>query len=345
MTKDDRDDDSYLWDGTGEPDAAVVRLEQALAPLRHRALPPPLPARRRGLGARAIGWAGPAAAAAAVLLVVAAGWFVFGLERGGWAVQTIAGSPVVDGVKLSDGRSSAAARLGVGEWLVTDGASRARIAVAEIGRVDVEPNSRVQLVESRGREQRMALARGTIHAQIWAPPKFFFVNTPSAVAIDLGCAYTLQVDDRGEGLVRVTHGWVEFESDGRESFVPEGAMCVTRPGVGPGTPRYEDAPSGYGEALEILDFGRADDLRRPAAFDLVITQARRRDALTLWHLLSRGTPAERARVYDRLSAMAPPPTGVSREMILSGDRLALDRWWDALGLEVSSWWKLLKKKW
>ena len=110
------------------------------------------------------------------------------------------------------------------------------------------------------------------------------------MAIDLGCEYTLQVDDAGAGLIRVTSGWVEFESDGRESFVPEGAMCATRPGVGPGTPRYEDAPSGYGEALTILDFERPDDPRRAAALDLVLSTARRRDALTLWHLLARGTP-------------------------------------------------------
>jgi hypothetical protein len=171
------------------------------------------------------------------------------------------------------------------------------------------------------------------------------VNTPSAVAIDLGCEYTLQVDDSGAGLVRVTHGWVGFQSDGRESFVPQGAMCATRPGVGPGTPRYEDAPSGYGEALTILDFEAPDDPRRAAAFDLVLSTARRRDVLTLWHLLARGTAGERARVYDRLAALAPPPSGVTREDVLRGDRRALDRWWDALGLPAGTWWKFLKKKW
>ena len=41
----------------------------------------------------------------------------------------------------------------------------------------------------------MALDQGTIHARIWAPPKFFYVNTQAAVAVDLGCAYTLHVDD------------------------------------------------------------------------------------------------------------------------------------------------------
>jgi hypothetical protein len=336
MKKSDTGEDAYLWDGSGEPDPEIVRLERLLGQLRHQGTLPALPSRAR----RTMTWtlAGISAIAAA-LLIAAAAWYAVGSLRRGWSVQTIAGTPVVDGAA-----SSSDARLGIGEWLETDGVSRARIAVGEIGRVDVEPNTRLQLVEVRGREGRMSLTRGTIHARIWAPPRLFYVNTPSATAIDLGCEYTLQVDDSGAGLVRVTVGWVGFEGQGRASFIPQGALGATRPGVGPGTPYYEDAPSGYGEALSILDFAPPDDSRRAAAFDLVVSSARRRDALTLWHLLTRGTPSERARVYDRLGAVAPPPQGVGRADVLAGDRRALSQWWDSLGIDGTVWWKLGKKK-
>ena len=191
----------------------------------------------------------------------------------------------------------------------------------------------------------MSLVEGTIHARIWAPPKFFFVNTPAAVAIDLGCAYTLQVQPDGSGLVRVTHGWVGFEHAGRESFIPEQAVCVTRPGIGPGTPQYEDAPASFPDALAILDFASPSDVRRPAAYEAVLSQARRRDALTLWHLLQRGTADERASVYERMAALAPPPAGVTRDAVLSGDRRAIDVWWNSLGLDSTTWWRMWKKNW
>jgi hypothetical protein len=339
-------DEPYLWSGSGEPDSEVARLEAILEPLRHRGTVPALPARPRGLTARIMMWRLPAVwTAAALLLLVAAWWLVSGIQGTRWSVQSVAGAPVISrpgaGAPMGD-----TARLAVGEWLVTDGVSRARVEVERVGRVDVGPNTRLQLVESRRREHRMSLVRGTIHARIWAPPELFFVDTPSGVAVDLGCEYTLQVDDGGTGLVRVTFGWVEFQSEGRhrQSFVPEGAMCATRPGVGPGTPRYEDAPSGYGEALDVLDFGRLGDPRRAAAFDLILTSARRRDALTLWHLLTRGTLDERARVYDRLDALAPPPPGVTRAKVLAGDRPSLDQWWDALGYDTANWWKIWKSK-
>jgi hypothetical protein len=326
----------YLWDRSGTPDPAIAELERKLEVLRHRDTTLVLPRRRATLRAYRT-WL---AAAAMLVLVVGAAWIAMQWRGGAWGVQHVAGRPSIDGQAVTS-----TATIRKGEWLETDAVSRARVSVGQIGRVDVGPNSRVQLVEARGTEHRLSLERGTIHAQIWAPPKFFFVNTPSATAIDLGCAYTLQVDDSGAGLLRVTNGWVGFERDGRESYVPEGAMCATRPDVGPGTPYYEDAPSGYGEALAILDFASPSDPRRADAFTLIVDGARRRDALTLWHLLTRGTPEERARVFDRLSSLAPPPAGVTRERVLAGDRDALQQWWDALGVHVSTWWRFLKKKW
>lgn len=329
----------YLWDRTGEPDPEVVRLEALLGTLRAERPAPAVPPRRSGARRLLVVGLKGLTAAAAILLVATAVWFAVGLRRNAWAVQRVAGAPVVDGQAIAgDGR------LGIGEWLVTDAVSRASVAVSRIGRVDVDPNTRIQLVESEGREHRMALERGTIHARIWAPPRFFYVNTPAAVAVDLGCAYTLQVDERGAGLLRVTNGWVGFEHDGREAFIPQGAMCATRPGVGPGTPRYEDAPSGYAEALTLLDFGAPDDLGRAAALDLILSRARRRDALTLWHLLRRGTLEERGRVFDRLNELAPAPKGITRDAILRGERGELAYWWDTLGVETGTWWKLLKKK-
>jgi len=334
---DDRSD--YLWDGTGELDPEVARLEALLRPLGHAGRPPRFDRRPQARVRHSFGLLRPALAAAAAVILAVSAWFGWGFARGGWSVQTVAGFPTVDGASL-DG----AGLLRPGGRLVTDGASRARISVGRIGHVDVDPDTRLQLVSEGGRDHRLSLERGTIHARISAPPRFFFVDTPSAVAIDLGCAYTLQVDDSGAGLIRVTHGWVQFDFHGRTAFIPQGAVGATRPGVGPGTPRYEDAAPGFGEALNLLDFRGFDDAGRFGALDLVLANSRSRDSLTLWHLLSRGTDVERQRVYDRLASLAPPPRGVTREAVFAGDQHALSAWWDSLRLDGTTWWDRLKKK-
>jgi FecR-like protein len=332
--------DDYLWTAAGEADPEIARLEALLAPYAHRGKLPALPPRaRRRSTARVV--LPVLTAAASLALVVAAAWFASAARQGGaWSVQSLAGAPAVAGLPV-DGPS----RLAVGQTLTTDAQSRARLAVGEIGRVDVEPNSRVRLIRSRPGEHRMALDRGRIAAQIWAPPRYFFVNTPSATAIDLGCAYTLDVDASGAGVIRVTHGWVAFQYKGRESFIPQGAVCATRPGFGPGTPRFGDAPAAVEHGLPVLDFSAPSDPRRAAALAALLASARARDGLTLWHLLSRGTPDERAKVYDRLVTLVPPPPSASRDAVLRADRRALDDWWNELGLDSASWWRVWKSPW
>jgi hypothetical protein len=273
--------------------------------------------RQRPLGAL------QSALVAASLLCVALGavWFYRGSTRTAWAVASVEGAPRIGSAAI--GKSG---RLAVGEWLETDANSRAEISVADIGEVEVEPGTRLRLVETRLTGHRMELARGRMNARIWAPPRLFFVETPSAVAADLGCAYTLEVDDAGRSLLHVTSGWVAFETKERESMVPAGAACVTQPGTGPGTPFFEDASAPFLDALARFDFsaGGAQSL------DTVLRESRPRDSLTLWHLLSRTVGAERVRVYERLAALAPPPRYVSREGVLRLDRAMLDDWKDAL---------------
>jgi hypothetical protein len=216
--------------------------------------------------------------------------------------------------------------MAIGEWIETGAASSARIRIGGIGTVDVAPNTRMQLVAARPDEHRLNLARGRISAQIIAPPRIFFVETPSSTVVDLGCAYTMDVDEDGNGALRVTSGWASLEWDGRESLVPAGASCPTRTAVGPGTPAFDDATERFRQALLEFDYENGGD----AAVAIVLSDARPRDTLTLWHLMSRVAPAQRARVFDRMVELTPLPGGVARDQALALDPATLRRWREEL---------------
>lgn len=210
-------------------------------------------------------------------------------------------------------------RMAEGEWIATTASSRARITVGDIGTVDVASGTRVQLGSIQPDQYRLALAHGTISARIAAPPRLFVVDTPASTVVDLGCAYTVQVDEAGAAELRVTEGWASLEWKGREALVPAGAFCRTRPGVGPGTPSFEDAPAALRQALEAFDVGGGGT----GALNVVLSEARPRDTLTLWHLLSRADPADRPRVFDRIAALAPLPATLSRGKALQLDAQTL----------------------
>ncbi len=260
-----------------------------------------------------------------------------------WEVARLEGTPRIGWHSL--GEKSAPGKLGIGQTLVTDSSSRASITLDETGRVDVDAGSRLRLLANGPGHKRLSLERGTIHATIWAPPGEFVVDTPSAVAVDLGCVYTLHVDDSGAGLLRTTMGWVGFKLNGHESFIPAGAICQTRPKIGPGTPYMEDASASFRDVLSRFDFESRTPAERNALLGILLVDARKEDALTLWHLLSRVSDADRPGVYDRLASLAPPPAGVTREGILRLYRPMLDAWWGSFGFGDIYLWRTYERDW
>ena len=272
---------------------AAGRLPKSIEPPRD--LWPGIEARLGGRRSRRWYWVGLAAAAVIALVMV-------NPKNDTWIVTWLAGTGT--------------GTLRVGQWVETNDSSRAVIAVGDIGQVEVRPRTRIQLVTARADDHRLALARGVIDAKVAAVPRIFFVETPAGTAVDLGCAYTLEMDSLGNGLLHVTAGMVEFAARGLDARVPIGAIVLTRAGVGPGIPYVEDAPESLKRALA------ASDVRG------ILAAARPVDAISLWHLLQRVDSAQRAAVYDRLAALVPPPPGVTRAGGLALDRAALETYWN-----------------
>jgi hypothetical protein len=309
--------EEYLWNREGEPDeedADVVRLEELLKPLQYQGVVVPL--RKRPPVWR---WL-----AVAAVILLSLGLIPFVWQR----------------PPLSDWQFVNGGRLRAGQLVETGSSKSSAIESQFTGRVDIGPGSRLRLIASAESGQRFDLERGTIHALIWAPPGRFVVDTPSAKTIDLGCRYTLQVERDGTGLLSVETGWVAFEWQKRESFIPAGAACVTRPGLGPGTPWFSDAPEALKKALDAFD--RTSDHPSLAA---ALGSVRERDALTVWHLMVRTQGPYRAEVFDRFAGLVRLPANISREAVLRGDAEALDGAWNALELGSTTWWREWKRKW
>jgi hypothetical protein len=198
-------------------------------------------------------------------------------------------------------------------WIETNASGHRTLRIGDIGLVDLGPNTRLRVVADRPDQHRLTLQHGSIYAKISAPPRLFFVDTKSGTAIDLGCEYALNMGEDGSGILRVTKGWVSFQWQGLESLVPAGALCRIRPVRGPDLPYFEDASQEFAQAVER------------GSLDSIILSARVRDTLTLWHLLSRVAPRDRARVYDRIAALTPIPAGISKERVLALDPATLNR--------------------
>jgi hypothetical protein len=350
------EDNAYLWDRTGEPDPEIQGLEQALEEFRATSVVPPIfprldPAPQRTswwLQISSNVWAPRFAAGTLTLAAITLALLLSSRapapsrDNNGWSVELTEAQSDNSPTAANPKRKT---QLQIGEALETDRVSTASIAVADIGRIELEPMTRLRLLQSAQGHKRVALDRGTIHATIWAPPGEFVMDTPSAVAVDLGCMYTLHVDETGAGLLRTTLGWVGFQSSGHESFIPAGAAVATYAHTGPGLPYFEDASEAFRSAISQFDSPAAPGAQRATALHVILSEARPRDGLTLWHLVSRVDEIDRPAVYDRLGALVPPPHGVTRAGILHVDRAMLDIWWNALDLGNIGLWRRFEQSW
>jgi FecR-like protein/putative zinc finger protein len=237
-----------------------------------------------------------------------------------WEVASIRGTPRIGRTQLTG-----TGRLRPGESLQTDAQSEAEVHIADVGQLDLDPNSRIRLISTNSDQHRIALERGRMTARTWSPPRLFVVDTPSSTAVDLGCIYTCEVQHDGSTLLHVTLGLVALDFHGRETVVPAGAYCRTRPGGGVGTPYFDDSSEQLKTALNYVDFG-SDETRRAEQLEIVLREARPRDTLTLWYLIPRLREPLRAVTVDRLETLVPLPRSATRSGVMTLNAVMMDAW-------------------
>lgn len=285
--------DDYLWDRSGPADPDVARLEEMLSPLRHDQPLDELRVRRKRRAPWfVLGIELAAAAALAIYLAVPRGENACG-GADGFAFTGLGGEVSCGGARVARGV------LPVGGELET-GAHEASLTIANIGSAKLGKQTRVRLDRTDAERHQLSLERGHMHAKVTAPPRLFAVATKHTDVIDLGCEYTIDIDEAGTGSICVQSGLVELATKAGATVVtPEGACAAILAGHRPGLPHGRRTRDEVVAAVQAYDRGDA------AAFDRLLALADRRDAITLIALAAIDT--RKAAVLERLMELSPPP--------------------------------------
>lgn len=293
----------WLWDGSGEPDAAERRAQEALRPLAQELECPPLPERAPRRSRRM-----PAALAAFALAASA----LFALRgQGDWAVSAAIG-PCASGD----------CALGEGDRLDTKAGESLEIAIDELGRIELSEESGLAR-EDDSEAFNLRLDRGALALSWHGPPGGVRVETPAASVIDLGCAYTLSVDDEGTAL-SVIDGTILLKNPLGESYVTGGSSARAPLGAAPSLPLRLDASPEFAEAVAAMEIGA------PGALDALLRASRPQDLLTLWNLFARVPGTDRPAVYAAMKRHVPALPSEAPPALLALDGEARSALWRAL---------------
>jgi hypothetical protein len=291
--------DDYLWDGSGEPDAEVQKLEALLG--RYRSAVPMPDFNRVAVIRRRSLW--PYAIAAALIVCAILGVVRFYTPANRWRATDESGVAEVPHSILR-----------AGDIVRTERGS-VRLQSPNVGTIDLGANTTVRLIENRSRRHRLALAAGTIHAKTTSQPGVFVIDTPKARAIDLGCEYTLTIAPNGGGVLHVIFGWVDLTHSYEQALVPQGASAVIESDGSLTVPVFDDAAPPFHAAIRNHDM------------PTILALARTRDAFTLLNLFRVASPDERMLLYDRLNQLVPAPPSITRESVRYWSPWSTELWW------------------
>jgi hypothetical protein len=217
-----------------------------------------------------------------------------------------------------------------GQYIQTDLNSRAELLIANIGKVIIEPNSKVLFIKGTDGNNRIQLEYGTINSDMISNGKTFFVEMPSAVASDNGGSYTITIDSVGDGIVFVKSGKVDVDSPNRDAIIPAGNVVFTKKDFGVGTPFNESASPKFKTALFNYDFGVCND----ACVSVLINNAKMSDAVTLANLIPNVQKAYTDQVYAKLAGFVQPPGRERRDSLKFFNEEELNEWIDKIQVEV-----------
>ncbi len=317
-----------LWDPDLPGDKDLEQLASLLGTYRHVprtgiAWPRPRSplVRRRRIALAAIATLAACVAGIAVWVP----WRLQWNEHRQWAVETDAGT--------------LPRTLGVGQTLATSASQSTTVRIARIGRMEVMPGTRIRLSDTRTGHHRLELLEGRVRARVWAPPGHFGIAAGRGETVDLGCAFEITRNPRGEGSIHVTSGWVMHRAGGRETLVPAGSILdfdEARSGI----PLATTASAGFRDAVARLDQAMSSGQRAPALEAMVARQATASDRFTLLTLLTRYPALASGPIYPRLAAMfgEPAPDPAHREAWKNGSVHAMNRWWEQIPRPPKAWW-------
>lgn len=242
-----------------------------------------------------------------------------------WKVSNLQGESKI-GTKAMSNTDS----IQEGQFILTDFNSRAELLISNIGKVIIEPNSKVVFIKGADGNNRIQLEYGTINSDMISNGKTFFVEMPSAVASDNGGSYTITIDSVGDGIVFVKSGKVDVDSPNRDAIIPAGNIVFTKKDFGVGTPFNESASQKFKSALFNYDFGKCND----ACVSVLINNAKMSDAVTLANLIPNIQKAYSDQVYTKLAAFVPPPQTVHHDSLKFFNEEELNEWIDKIQVEV-----------
>jgi hypothetical protein len=259
------------------------------------------------------------------LVIIVVGYYLYDYSKinSPWEVEWKYGNYSINDV------DNANLELDKGEWLTTKDSSQVTLYVPQTGRIELNSNSRVILLNPKNGDNKIILRKGVIKIITTTQIPYLEVELKHCSIKDIGGVFTVSRNEDGNAKVFVNFGMVEILYKDISYLLDEGYNCELIEGKQPGTPYRFDAADSLKNFVREFDLEKNEEL-----IDKIISEAVSSDALTLLALIPKVTPIKRQILFQKVSNFFPPPKDVTRMGIVTLNSDMLDSWWNEIEWQI-----------
>lgn len=257
---------------------------------------------------------------AVVLIIVAAIYFVTSISSS-WDIIQMNGQPTADNkpLKQTDGITAKST-------VDIDENSNMTVEISSIGRLTFGPST---IIKRSDKNNFLYLQKGQVKKLEGNATDLITIETELAKFDELfkGSGFNLTVDDYGSSELVVLSGRVTVSVKELTSYVPKGFGITVQKG------KFAiPYPEGSTDELKNLfkNFASVND----PAIGSIIALVTPYESLSLWHLIQIVSQNNRFMVVDKLNEFVPMPPGLSKQLILSLNKDALEEWRKEIELKL-----------
>ncbi len=259
-----------------------------------------------------------------VAMVVAASiFYLLTMGSGDWDVKVLYGTISIDGDKYT-----ANTGLSSDEMIKTDEGSAAEIIVPDIGSINVKSLTEFKRLNIKN---ETSLINGTVEVDFSNAKSSFSINIPGAKVTDfyLGTVYRIDMTNEKSGNIRVQSGWISVKNKNKDIVVPKNYMVLFDESLGLSMPYHFSANQELIDAITEFFNSRSE-----IYLERIASLAEKKDAITLWNLLRKVSPAKRFLVYSKLNNLVPHPPEVTERDVLELNEEKFQIWLEEIEMNI-----------
>lgn len=217
-----------------------------------------------------------------------------------------------------------------GDNIILSEVAHAKMALPARFELELFGNSKITILDTRATSNKINLIDGSFNFNSLNSESNFIVQRGNFTIEEKSGQYAFTMDEYGninlsvdKGVIELNHSNFNFRVASKYSLsIIEDSYCTI--------PLHENATYNFKHSIDRLN-SNVNDI---AALSTAMLESKQTDQLTLLRIMELVAIDKRELLYQKISNIFPPPSGVTKQGILESNKRMLEKWWSEIETQI-----------